>query len=153
MLMLGIGRVDAASVPGAFGVLALLEEFLGAHFHGVVAVVDMGGDLLFELADHRGHHREGFLHLLNGAEELLGFLPTERIDFKPEHTESEAHVLGTVVMGNEATQSVVDRHQIHHRIRNLLVLGGSSFPTGSPANPTLTIAALSLWTADQLFGS
>jgi choline dehydrogenase-like flavoprotein len=60
---------------------------------------------------------------------------------------TEGHILGTTVMGADPRESVVDRHLIHHRVRNLLVLGGSAFPTSSPANPTLTIAALSLWAA------
>ena len=67
-------------------------------------------------------------------------------DFEP----TESHVLGTVRMGNDPAASVVDRHLVHHRVRNLLVLGGSAFPTGSPANPTLTIAALSSWAAEAL---
>ena len=64
-----------------------------------------------------------------------------------------AHIQGTVVMGNEAATSVVDRHLIHHRIRNLVVLGASAFPTASPAYPTLTVSALSLWAADHLFAA
>ena len=66
---------------------------------------------------------------------------------------TESHVLGTVVMGSDPETSVVDRHLLHHEVRNLLVLGGSAFPTGSPSNPTLTIAALSLWSAEHLLGS
>ena len=48
-----------------------------------------------------------------------------------------------VVMGNDPATSVVDRQMVHHRVRNLVVLGGSAFPTGSPSNPSLTISALS----------
>jgi choline dehydrogenase-like flavoprotein len=56
-------------------------------------------------------------------------------------------------MGKDTTDSVVDRHLIHHQYRNLLVLGASAFPTASPAYPTLTLSALSLWAADHLLGS
>jgi choline dehydrogenase-like flavoprotein len=56
-----------------------------------------------------------------------------------------------VVMGNDPATSVVDRYLMHHRIRNLLVLGSSAYPTASPAYPTLTLSALSLWAADHLF--
>ena len=42
---------------------------------------------------------------------------------------------------------------VHHRVRNLVILGSGVFPTGSPANPTLTVTALSLWSANHLFGS
>ena len=44
------------------------------------------------------------------------------------------------------------RHLIHHQYRNLLVLGASAYPTASPAYPTLTVSALSLWAADHLLG-
>ncbi len=64
-----------------------------------------------------------------------------------------AHIQGTVAMGTDPATSVVDRHLIHHQIRNLIVLGASAFPTASPAYPTLTIAALSLWAADHLFAA
>jgi choline dehydrogenase-like flavoprotein len=63
---------------------------------------------------------------------------------------TESHILGTVVMGNDPATSVVDRTLVHHRLRNLVVLGGSAFPTVSPANPTLTISALSLWSAAKV---
>jgi choline dehydrogenase-like flavoprotein len=56
-------------------------------------------------------------------------------------------------MGNDPATSVVDRFMVHHAVRNLLVLGGSAFPTGSPTHPTLTIAALSMWSAAHLMRS
>jgi hypothetical protein len=81
---------------------------------------------------------------------LAQALPIENIESIATGRTS-AHIQGTVVMGDDAATSVVDRHLIHHRIRNLVVLGASAFPTASPAYPTLTISALSLWAADHLF--
>ncbi len=80
---------------------------------------------------------------------LFSKLPIEDVRLANEFKQTEAHALGTVVMGHDPATSVVDRHLVHHRVRNLLVLGGSAFPTASPANPTLTISALSLWAAEH----
>lgn len=63
---------------------------------------------------------------------------------------TEAHILGSARMGDDPADSVVDRGLVHHRVRNLLVLGGSAFPTSPPANPSLTIAALSRFAAARL---
>ncbi|MEM7033082.1 MAG: GMC oxidoreductase [Chloroflexota bacterium] len=82
--------------------------------------------------------------------DLLAPLPIEKIH--PPHGLSitEAHILGTTVMGDDPETSIVDKHLVHHQLRNLLVLGGGVFPTSSPSNPTLTISALSLWAAHHL---
>ncbi len=83
--------------------------------------------------------------------DVLSPLPVEDIRLNmPNPTES--HILGTAIMGRDPETSVVDGDLIHHRVRNLLVLGGSAFPTAPPANPTLTISALSLRAARQVFG-
>jgi choline dehydrogenase-like flavoprotein len=76
-------------------------------------------------------------------------LPVERV-VSTSLGSTAAHIQGTVVMGNDPATSVVDRHLIHHQYRNLLVLGSSTYPTASPAYPSLTISALSLWAADNL---
>jgi choline dehydrogenase-like flavoprotein len=55
-------------------------------------------------------------------------------------------------MSNDEKTGVVDKHLLHHNYRNLFVLGGSTFPTISPSNPTLTLSALSLWSAEKQFG-
>jgi choline dehydrogenase-like flavoprotein len=82
---------------------------------------------------------------------LLAALPVETVSFERVTGGTEAHILGTTVMGDDPETSVVDRHLVHHQVRNLLVLGGGAFPTSSPANPTLTICALSTWSARHLF--
>ncbi len=86
------------------------------------------------------------------VDDVLSPLPVEDVTIKSPN-ESESHILGTAIMGNDPETSVVDRDLIHHRVRNLLVLGGSAFPTAAPANPTLTISALSLRAAREMFGS
>jgi choline dehydrogenase-like flavoprotein len=85
-------------------------------------------------------------------DKLSGALPIERIESMNLGT-TAAHIQGTVVMGEDPERSIVDRHLVHHRVRNLLVLGASAFPTASPAYPTLTVSALSLWAADHLLAA
>jgi len=84
------------------------------------------------------------------VDELAGTLPIERI-VRTEQVIALGHIQGTTVMGRDPEQSVVDRNLVHHRVRNLLVLGAGAFPTGTPILPTLTVSALSLWAADQQF--
>jgi choline dehydrogenase-like flavoprotein len=64
--------------------------------------------------------------------------------------DSESHIQCTTPMGESAEDSVVDRDCVSHRHRNLVVLGSGNFPTASPANPTLTLCALSLRSASRL---
>lgn len=86
------------------------------------------------------------------VDKLAEALPVERLVSTSLGT-TAAHIQGTVVMGDDPATSVVDRHLVHHRYRNLLVLGSSAYPTASPAYPTLTVSALSLWAADHVLGS
>jgi glucose dehydrogenase len=60
------------------------------------------------------------------------------------------HIMGTFRMGTDPKHSVVDGFQRSHDHRNLFLVGSGTFPTGATANPTLTIAALSLRTADHI---
>ena len=60
------------------------------------------------------------------------------------------HHMGTTRMGENPRSSVTDGHGRVHGIDNLYVAGSSLFPTGSWANPTLTIVALALRTAERI---
>lgn len=83
-------------------------------------------------------------------EELIAPLPNSGYGISRSFDATEAHILGTHRMGADPGTSVVDAHQLHHRFRNLSVLGGGSFPSCAPANPSLTIAALSIRSARSL---
>jgi choline dehydrogenase-like flavoprotein len=60
------------------------------------------------------------------------------------------HIMGTYRMGFAAQDSVVDSFQRSHDHDNLYLVGSGTFPTGATANPTLTIAALALRTAERI---
>jgi choline dehydrogenase-like flavoprotein len=60
------------------------------------------------------------------------------------------HFAGTHVMGTDRSNSVVDSDQRSWDHRNLFVAGPGSFPTMGTSNPTLTVAALALRTADAI---
>jgi choline dehydrogenase-like flavoprotein len=100
--------------------------------------------------DYSEYAYRGIQAVASRLEALLSPLPIERLVFDPEPASTESHVLGTVVMGTDPATSIVDRLLVHHRVRNLVVLGGSAFPTSSPANPTLTLSALASWSAHHL---
>ena len=79
-----------------------------------------------------------------------------RLDCTEVHHHDEfqgaGHILGTCRMGNDPARSVIDSELRSHDHDNLHVLGSATFPTAGTANPTLTIAALSLRLAERLKG-
>ena len=89
-------------------------------------------------------------YVKENIESLLSTLPVERYLLSERPHPTEGHIMGTVIMGSDPNDSVVDRNLLHHKIKNLVVAGASSFPSVAPANPTLTLSALSLWSADNL---
>jgi choline dehydrogenase-like flavoprotein len=66
------------------------------------------------------------------------------------HYHGMGHFAGTHVMGTSAGDSVVGTDQRSWAHRNLFVVGSGSFPTMGTSNPTLTMAALSLRTAQVM---
>jgi choline dehydrogenase-like flavoprotein len=60
------------------------------------------------------------------------------------------HPMGTTRMGLLPSNSVVDANGKAHDHDNLYIISSSVFPTGGTVNPTLTIAALSLRTAETI---
>ena len=81
--------------------------------------------------------------------EIFGLLGASEIQHRPV-AEGAGHIIGTARMGTDPKTSVVDRDLRSHDHPNLFILGSAVFPTSATANPTLTIAALSLRAADQV---
>ena len=63
---------------------------------------------------------------------------------------SAHHHLGTCRMGDNMRNSVVDSYGMVHDTQGLYVCGGSTFVTASSLQPTLTMVALAIRTADKI---
>jgi choline dehydrogenase-like flavoprotein len=76
----------------------------------------------------------------------------EMIDRKPTQLNygGAGHIMGTYRMGDNPKTSVVDSFQRSHDHQTLYLVGSGTFPTGGTANPTLTLSALALRTADSI---
>jgi choline dehydrogenase-like flavoprotein len=105
--------------------------------------VDGEGNAVVTFAGISDYARRGQQRALAELPELLAPLPVEDIIFRSERP-TESHLQGTLRMGTATGNSVVDANLVHHRWRNLTVVGTSTFPTCGVANPSLTAAALSL---------
>ncbi len=107
------------------------------------------------LVTHHGpsaYAKRGLDHLNSNLERVLSPLPIESIQWRGERS-TESHIQSSLRMGTSPANSVVDGDQIHHKTRNLVVVGSSVFPTCPNANPSLTVAALSLRAAQRMFGA
>jgi choline dehydrogenase-like flavoprotein len=76
----------------------------------------------------------------------------EMIDDKPVTLTygGAGHIMGTYRMGEDKKTSVVNSFQRSYDHDNLYLVGSGTFPTGGTANPTLTLSALALRTADNI---
>ena len=84
------------------------------------------------------------------ARESLEAAGARQVVTAPLIRETGWHLLGTTVMGNDPSTSVVDAWGQTHDVPNLYIFDGSIWPTSSGMNPTATIAALALRCAEHL---
>lgn len=80
--------------------------------------------------------------LIDATEVALGTDPTAY--------DGAGHIMGTCRMGNDPKLSVVDAQCRAHDHQNLFIAGASVFPTVGSPNPTLSLAALALRTAEHI---
>jgi choline dehydrogenase-like flavoprotein len=82
----------------------------------------------------------------------LGAIPlaNDNLDLKQAGLGGVAHEVGTLRLGTNPANSVVDLNLKFHAYRNLYACDLSVFPSSPAANPTLTLAALAIRLADHL---
>ncbi len=99
----------------------------------------------YELDDYV---KNGMTVWLKFAHDLIEKMGAHQVSSSIAH--SSHHPSGTARMGLDMKLSVVNENCRSHDHDNLYILGGSVFPSMGTANPTLTIAALSLRLAEHL---
>jgi len=60
------------------------------------------------------------------------------------------HLMGTARMGSDPSTSVVDSEGRSHDVPNLYIVDGSVFASAAAVNPTPTMQAVALRTADRI---
>ena len=87
--------------------------------------------------------KDGMAQARQAHSDIFTRLQATQLNHAPTYF-GAGHIMGTTCMGADPRTSVVDASLCSHDHRNLFMLGASVFPTTGTANPTLTIAALSL---------
>jgi choline dehydrogenase-like flavoprotein len=154
-LIEGFNRPFFRNEPGRWRQImqlkCIIEDLPQEHNKVSVSLADSSKPVVrFEA--HSDYAMRGIAALDELLPKLLAALPVERFKIDNYLNPTEAHIQGTTVMGDDPADSVIDRNMVHHRVRNLLVMGSGAFPTGAPANPTLTISALALRAAAHQHG-
>jgi len=92
---------------------------------------------------------KGLVEATKAHQEIFDKLGTTDVHHSPSFS-GAGHIIGTAKMGTDPKTSVVDSELRSHDHRNLFIVGSANFPTSATANPTLTIAALSLRAAQTI---
>ncbi len=91
-------------------------------------------------------------HGVDRAREVMEAAGARKVIGDPNRVIGGWHLLGTARMGDDPGTSVVDRWGGSHDVKNLFIIDGSVWVTAGGLNPTPTIQALALRTADYLKG-
>ncbi len=94
--------------------------------------------------------RKSLLYMLDRMAEMHEAAGARLISRTPLWREQPGHLLGTARMGNDPRTSVVDRFGRAHDVPNLFIVDGSVMVTGGAVNPTSSITALALRTAEHI---
>lgn len=88
---------------------------------------------------------------LKRTQELVEASGAKQVWSRPARpSRGRAHLLGTCRMGNDPTESVIDKYHRTHDVPNLFLADGSSFVSSGRGQPTMTIQALAFRAADHI---
>ena len=106
------------------------------------------------LAPHENDLKQGRF-LIDRAADVLEAAGSKRVQkvYAQRVTGNCSHQHGTLRMGTDPAKSVLNKYCRAHEVPNLYAVDGSPFPTGTGANPTLTIMANAWRVAERIADS
>ncbi len=119
---------------------------------------DLHGDPLLRLTLSWNDNERRMVRYLAGKVSEVGHAAGAREVLAPDLAPYDVmaykstHVQGGTITGASPAASVLNPWLQHWQMPNLFVLGASSFPQNPSGNPTLTVLAQTLRTADALIG-
>jgi len=118
---------------------------------------DSYGDPLLRMTIDWNDNERNLLRFVIGKAELIGRamgareVATSQLPRRYDvNTYRSSHIQGGTIMGSNPDNSVLNPWLQHWQVSNLFVLGASSFPQNPSGNPTLTILAQTIRTADAI---
>ncbi len=99
------------------------------------------------------NERKMVSRMYDATEEILHQMKAEPLPYKHGEIDmpgTAIHEHGTCRMGEDPKRSALNRFNQMHEVKNVFVMDGSSFPTATEKNPTLTILALAWRASDYL---
>jgi choline dehydrogenase-like flavoprotein len=134
-------------------VVALGEDLPEAHNRVELdpALTDPSGlpapKVFYRLSDNSARM---MAHACKQAETVLSRAGAHTVKATPLLRASGWHLMGTARMGSDPRRSVVDHSGRTHDVDNLYIVDGSVFVTGASVNPTPTLQAIALRSADRI---
>ncbi len=99
------------------------------------------------------NERKMISRMYDVVEEILHEMKAETLPYqrgKIEMLGTAIHEHGTCRMGDDPRSSALNKYNQMHEVKNVFVMDGSSFPTATEKNPTLTILALAWRASDYM---
>lgn len=113
-----------------------------------VGVYTLAGMIVANSVYKQIFERAGIVDCTNASDSL--WFPSAQFGSTKFYYHGMGHFSGTHAMGTHPGDSVVDTSQRAWGHPNLYLVGSGSFPTMGTSNPTLTLAALAIRTAEHL---
>ena len=152
-----MNRTNTTSVPEKnirFSILCEQEPSLENRFELSKTEQDEFGDplpmLWYKLSDF---DKRTYTHAAESLKNTLEMSKTLESSQDMQVYFGRHHLMGTTRMADNEKEGVVDKNLKVFGSKNIYVLGGSVFPSGGAANPTLTIVALAMRLSEHLIQS